>query len=83
MRHLRPDFGRHMWHAQLQGSGHLPLAAFELTPEGPTRVGRGCAGTSNITALLYLHDHERHVISLWFAMCKLRYVRQDAFDDFA
>src|SRR5215469_983639 len=38
---------------------------------------------SNIAALLYLHDHERHVISLWLTMCKVRYIRQDAFEDFA
>src|SRR5215472_3801548 len=57
--------------------------------EKPTRQqraasdGSGYQVTSNVATVLNLHHHERHIVTLRLAICKVGHFSEDAFNDFA
>src|SRR3974390_2405086 len=53
------------------------LATLRLDP-----AIRGLSVISNLAALLNLHYHERHIVTLWLAVRKIGHFGQNAFNDF-
>jgi hypothetical protein len=68
----------HHQHPLRGPSGFIPSSFFIwLLP-----VARALAVTSNVAAFLNFHYHERHVVVLWLAICKVGHLSQDALNDF-